>query len=270
MSWTAAVDFSPGRQHRLDHRPCQDYGQVVKLDDNLILGAIADGAGTCELSHLGAQAAVGAAIRHGMNKYAERDEALPIARDQNDRNLARLIEDSTEVARDAIFASAKDQGLPGDALATTLLVFVAGPLGLSVAQIGDSVLVFRNGTGSYRLALEPDRGEFANETLFVTDAAALSETRTETHSGTVSFIAAFSDGLVPVSIANEDMNPHAPFFQPLEDFVIGSMSDGDVHRGIRSFLRSDRLVERTDDDMTLMLCGWHADAALTATRHGSA
>ena len=211
MSWTAAVDYSPGRRHRRDSRPCQDYGQLAKLDDNLILGAIADGAGTCPLGHLGAQAAVGAVMRNGIGRF--RAGGAPRAGSPRgpDTTFAAVIEDSIDVARDAIARTARDHAMTIDALATTLLVFVAGPLGLVVAQVGDSVLVYRDAAGGYRLAIAPDRGEFANETVFVTDAAAHAETRIESHQGPVSFIAAFSDGLIPVSIANDDRKPHAPF-----------------------------------------------------------
>ncbi len=262
MSWTAAVDFSSGRLHRRDSRPCQDYGQVLKLDENLILGAIADGAGTCPMSHLGAHAAVGSVIRHGVERYqVSRSKKDPHAAGI-DLALAALIEESTEVARDSVARVAQENRLPLDALATTLLVFAAGPLGFAAVQVGDSALVYRDASTGYRLALSPDRGEYANETLFITDAAARAETRLEHHQGSIAFIAAFSDGLMPVSIANDDQRPHAPFFQPLDEFVSGSESDGDVHRGIRAFLRSERLVERTDDDMTLMLCGWQPDDGL--------
>lgn len=254
MSWTAAVDYSAGRRHRRDKIPCQDYGQIIRLNEDLILGAIADGAGTCPLSHLGAQAAVGTVL----NTLAARfhDTNTP---NSGSRSLSAILDDSVEIATDAIARAASNQGFEPKDLATTFLVFVAGPIGFALLQVGDGALVYRAGNGDYEVAVEPDRGEFANETLFVNDAIASSEARRESRAGKVSFIAAFTDGLAPVSIANRDCRPHAPFFKPLEAFVSDSESDGEVHRGIRSFLRSDRLTERTDDDMTLMLCGWQPD-----------
>ena len=62
MSWTAAVDFRQGTHHRRAGAPCQDFGRLAKPNEDLLLGALADGAGSAPLSHLGAHAAVQAAL----------------------------------------------------------------------------------------------------------------------------------------------------------------------------------------------------------------
>ncbi|MBP5857719.1 protein phosphatase 2C domain-containing protein [Marivibrio halodurans] len=256
MSWVAALDFAQGRHHRAAGVPCQDFGRVVHPAEDVLLGAIADGAGSAALGHLGAQAAVGAAIallgpRLGANPGLRGDPA------GGPGGADALFDGLLEAARAAISETARHQGRPIDALATTLTVFAAGPLGVAVFQIGDGWIVSRGPEGDYALVGHPQRGEYANETVFVTGADA-EETLAITHiAEPIRFLCAATDGLTHVSIAAADDRPHAAFFQPLDSFIASTEDAADAHRAIRGFLRSEGLRARVEDDVTLMLGGWH-------------
>ena len=62
MSWMAALDYRQGTAHRAAGIPCQDFGRLVQLDEDTIIAALADGAGSARFSHYGARAAVDCAL----------------------------------------------------------------------------------------------------------------------------------------------------------------------------------------------------------------
>ena len=62
MSWMAALDYRQGTAHRAAGIPCQDFGRLVQLDEDTVIAALADGAGSARFSHYGARAAVDCAL----------------------------------------------------------------------------------------------------------------------------------------------------------------------------------------------------------------
>src|SRR3546814_19725706 len=69
----------------------------------------------------------------------------------------------------------------------------------------------------------------------------------------VEFLCAATDGLQPLSIHGADWTPHETFFRKLDRYSAAAGDDGEIHRGIREFLRSDGLNARTADDTALLL-----------------
>lgn len=70
-------------------------------------------------------------------------------------------------------------------------------------------------------------------------------------------LAVMSDGLLPLAINIVQNKPYPPFFNPLFTFVASIESnEGDednAHQQLESFLDSERVNARTDDDKTLVL-----------------
>jgi len=249
MTWRAAVDYRQGSVHRKQGTPCQDFGIVRKLDHmDAVIGAIADGAGSAALSHIGAQTASHCALSLLAERAAEvsgPDETL----------LQNLIDDVRRRLADA----ADLHGCSPDDLACTLIAFVAWPTGIAAIQIGDGFLISGDGRRGFRRIGAGHHGEYINETLFVTDPDVGDQAEIVVETGTIRFIAAATDGLQHVSISSEDGRPHQPFFRPLNDYVTMTANDDEIHWGIREFLRSEKLSERVDDDVALLLCGWREE-----------
>lgn len=249
MSWRAAVDFRQGAAHRKTGTPCQDFGGVRTLPHlDIVVGAIADGSGSAELSHIGAQSATRCALTMLADRAAQADgpeESL----------LQNLILD----VRANLDSTAKAYGCDPDDLACTLIAFIAWPTGIASIQIGDGYLIRGDGRYGFRKVGAGQRGEYVNETIFITDQDAPDQVAVTIEDGPVRFIAAATDGLEHVSISSENGLPHRPFFRPLNDYVSMTANDDEIHRGIREFLRSEKLSERVDDDVTLLLCGWRED-----------
>jgi serine/threonine protein phosphatase PrpC len=262
MSWNAAVDFRKGKSHVKREEPCQDYGQITKLKDDIIVGAVADGAGSAKYSHIGAKTAVRSAI-NTMRSNTSQFEA--IARHPNFNDAAEVLQALLGNVQESLESTAADHLAPLNDLATTLIVIVASPNGMAAMQIGDGFIVFRQSGRRYELMFRPDKGEHINETSFITESDATASMQVAVHDGPLEFFCASTDALEPLSIRYSDWKPHTPFFRPLDECTALAKDDDDVHRGIRAFLRSDGLVERVEDDCTLMLGGYHSETRFSGS-----
>lgn len=139
-------------------------------------------------------------------------------------------------------------------LACTLLVFVATPDWVAAMQIGDGFIVMRSQESEYQLLFQPDKGEFANETTFITSTNALKEMQVKVIPEKQEFICASTDGLEKVAIRLSDWKPFSPFFKPLEEYLHEPVNGEEKDKYLTEFLNSERLNSRTDDDKTLLLC----------------
>ena len=154
----------------------------------------------------------------------------------------------------ALEEQAASEGYSVDDLACTLLGFIAKPNWVAAMQIGDGFIVLRSREENSQLLFPPDKGEYINETTFVTSANALEAMRVCVKMGNPEFICASTDGLERLAIHMSDWTPFAPFFQPLEEYLRETSAPEQEEEYLISFLNSDRLNARTDDDKTLLLC----------------
>ena len=256
MAWKTIARSSIGRTHIKKSLPCQDFAEIREVSKGLIIGACSDGAGSAKKSEVGAQQAVDAALRsmtrHGFALFKSEEEARKTF-------LSVLAE-----VKENLAAAAEIHDVDVKQLNCTLLCFVATPRRLVAAQIGDGFLVFRRKpkaateefalAAQYELLFEPDRGEFANQTVFVTSSRAENALQVGLVKGDIDFVAAGSDGLLPVAVRYKDWSAHAPFFAPFYTFLKDDPPQAEMESEIDAFLASDRLNKKTDDDKTLMLC----------------
>jgi hypothetical protein len=127
-----------------------------------------------------------------------------------------------------------------------------------VGQIGDGVVVA--GEGEALVAVTRlQRGEYANETHFLTQANALEQLDISMVEHPVSALAVMSDGLVRLALKMPEQEPHAPFFRPLFRVIAavaepgGALDETEAARQLSAFLGSERVNARTDDDKSLVL-----------------
>jgi hypothetical protein len=144
------------------------------------------------------------------------------------------------------------------AYATTLTCAIATADRLVVGQIGDGVVVAGEGERLFSVT-RLQRGEYANETHFLTQPDALDQLLVEVIEQPVRALAVMSDGLVRLALKMPEQEPHAPFFQPLFRVTTdigqpGGAPDGtEAARQLAAFLGSERVNARTDDDKSLVL-----------------
>ena len=242
-SLRVAAASHAGRAHLETGTPCQDASEYrfCPTTDSLV-AAVADGAGSAARSEQGAQAAVATLVSEAlalMQQGASPCEALSAAFERAQKTVAALAE--------------SEQGDPGD-YATTLLSVVWTKHGLVAAQTGDGAIL-----ADGELVIEPDRGEYVNETRFITSPAWQPTVRSI--DGRIERLAMMTDGLQDLALefGCTQPRPHAPFFDPLFRWLAEQADEEPASSRLESFLGSERIGERTHDDVTLLLAmrgGW--------------
>ena len=254
MAWRAVVRSSIGTSHQNHQMPCQDYGDCKILND-VIVGAVADGAGSVKYAEVGAQLAVKTVLEYLTNVEKWRQFQLP-----DEQEAKELFANIVNKVVTALQEQAVSHGYSIDDLACTLLVVIATPVWVIAMQIGDGFIVVRFQQEEHILLFQPDKGEYINETTFVTSVNALDKMRVCVQPGHQEFICAATDGLERLAIRMSDWTPFAPFFQPLEEYLRETNDPEQKDEYLKSFLDSERLNARTDDDKTLLLCFYDPDS----------
>lgn len=258
MKWKAVARSAIGTSHENQGIVCQDYGDYRIFQDVIIVGAVADGAGSAKHSDIGAKLAVETVLKcfSDISEYPEKQEEFeqgfsqPLSKEEAQKVFAEIVNKViTELQKQA---DEKDYFI--NDLACTLLVFLATPDWFAAMQIGDGFIVMRSQESEYQLLFQPDKGEFANETTFITSANAVKEMQVTVISEKQQFICASTDGLEKVAIRLSDWEPFSPFFKPLEEYLHEPVNEEEKDKYLMEFLNSERLNSRTDDDKTLLLC----------------
>ena len=287
MNWKAIARSAIGTSHIKQQMPCQDYGDYKMIDD-AIVGVVADGAGSAKHSDIGAKLAVNTVLeviskldtstitelcKCNGDRFGEVEKpktsawkpwnlsqnnkshntAVAVAQSDSEQKACQLFTSVVKQVTTALKEQAKNNNYSLDDLACTLLIVIATPSGLAAMQIGDGFITVRYPEKLPQLLFTPDKGEYINETTFVTSTNALKDMKVKIQLGQPEFICASTDGLERLAIRLSDWTPFAPFFQPLEQYL-RETENLDSDKYLEDFLNSERLNARTDDDKTLFLC----------------
>jgi len=256
--WLAAGSSAMGTSHLADSAPCQDSHGLKELPRGGFLAAVADGAGSAAKSEVGSRLAVDVVLAF----LAQRLESAPPA---DDTAWATLIREAFDAAATALVNEAVERNLPLTALSTTLMLAVVHPQRSLMAGVGDCVAVAQTSgsapspdgaqgtTGEWSLPIKPARGEYANETTFLTSPGWPTRLQVEFLAATPERVALFSDGLLRLALNLAAAAPHAPFFNSVFAFLTSQPSLDITAQALGEFLQSDRVNARTDDDKTLVV-----------------
>jgi serine/threonine protein phosphatase PrpC len=249
VNWQVIGAAVQGLSHQKQGLPCQDALEYRCLPGGTLLVALADGAGSATRSELGAQAAVQAAVDALVAGLTKGQPAECC-------DWVEVFWETFESARAAVIRLAEERDEPLGAFATTLTCLAATPEELIVGQLGDGAVVAGGADGSLDTVTTVQRGEYANETYFLTQEQALEQVVIQVINLPMQALAVMSDGLTRLALKRPTNEPHLPFFKPLFAFVEASAPSNDgaqASEALTSFLASPRVCERTDDDKTLVL-----------------
>ena len=286
MNWKAIARSAIGTSHIKQQMPCQDYS-AYKIINDAIIGVVADGAGSAKHSEAGAKLAVDTVLKtiteqdianiaelynsHSVreterNNSAWKPWSLLGKREKNSNAAVTIAQSPTELKASQFFSKivkqvvstlssqAENNNYSINDLACTLLIVIATPNGVAAMQIGDGFITVRYPEKEPELLFAPDKGEYINETTFITSTNALEDMKVVIQAGLPEFICASTDGLERLAIRLSDWTPFTPFFQPLEQYLQETENLEESDEYLLSFLNSERLNARTDDDKTLFLC----------------
>ena len=208
------------------------------------IGIISDGAGSAKMGGQGASIVcrtIGAAARERLKISA--DPLRPAE-----------VESWVDEARYRIWMAAARLGLKPRDFSATLVAVFAFPDRLITAQIGDGAAVGSLADADKWIALTwPAHGEYASTTYFVTQSPPA--LRVAQHIGEYSHIALFSDGIERLALDFSEKEPFQPFFSSVSRPLDGSGPGRNLQlsRGLKTFLQSEKITSRTDDDKTLIV-----------------
>ena len=107
---------------------------------------------------------------------------------------------------------------------------------------------------AYTLVSAPQRGEYANETNFITMNNWREEVQVRAEPSSVKRLAIFTDGIQSMELDSAyDNKPYAPFFDPLFAWAEKQEDEQADDEMLADFLVSPKVTARTNDDITLAL-----------------
>jgi serine/threonine protein phosphatase PrpC len=245
--WRVAAASVRGTSHEKVGQLCQDAHHWQKLPQGVLVAAVADGAGSATLGKVGAIVATQTAVETICCQEAK----LHLAKDEQE--WQQILIQALEAAKAAVEAEAAVCGMQARDLATTLIIVVAKPGLIAAIQVGDGLAVAGDRAGNMIALTAAQRGEYINETTFLVSPHALDTVQVTLWRGAMSTIAVFSDGLQMLAVNMSDGTPYVPFFSPLFQFIADVEDENEAKEQLAAFLRSPRITERTDDDLTLLL-----------------
>jgi hypothetical protein len=251
--WLASGVSVRGRSHFATGEPCQDHCIARSFGGVQIL-ALADGAGSCELSGIGAKAACIGFVSHVR-------ELLGPCRSEAEA-VEAFLEESTETDWHAAVESAREwveraalkrEVDAQNSMACTFLGAVLGSSSAIVLQIGDGAWVAEVGQGCFGCVTWPENGEFGNETFFLTQATWREHVQfakiPKSHG--LRSLTGFSDGVETLCLDQAAKVPIDGFFQRLAT-VRRSCGRREYEAALKQLLQSPRVTEKSDDDCSIV------------------
>lgn len=245
--WRHIAQSLRGTSHIADGTCCQDHNGVRLLGEDAaatLVACVADGAGSARFSNIGARIACDTVLENAVNHFLEHEHFNGFGRDDAIRWC-----DGTHAR---IEAESRKRDYAARDLATTLLVAIVGQRSSSFFQIGDGGIVVRN-HGVYGIVFWPQTGEYANSTNFVTSEDYRDRLEFLAIPESCADIALFTDGLERLALSFNLRTPHVPFFEPLFNALRTIDDLPGLSAGLREFLGSTSVRNRSDDDKTLII-----------------
>ncbi|MCS7072919.1 MAG: protein phosphatase 2C domain-containing protein [Bacteroidia bacterium] len=168
--WLVARASVPGKLHEGSESPslCQDANLVQKVgESNWLICIVSDGAGSCEYSHVGSGMVVEYTFQRFQslletNNWIE-ENTIPEVEEWHEKakqTFKEVLTDLQQFARESCYHLSS--------LSATVIVVIASPLGLLVSHIGDGRAGYRTVQGEWKSMMNPHKGDYANETVFIT------------------------------------------------------------------------------------------------------
>lgn len=251
-NWKTLVHSATGVRHQANNMACQDAGGML-ITGQTIIGVAADGAGSAKRSEIGSQLVV-EVTKAELNKalgHIKLHEFFGFRLSWTEKKAKQIFERVLRENLKALNLKAKQMKCPVEHLASTLIAFIVTPRWIAIAQIGDGFVVIReSGEEEYRLVFPPGKGEFANETYFVTGKRASEKIQVCVIKSEIEFICACTDGLEKVALSIANKSAHQPFFQGFEN----NFKTENGKEWLREWLEKNKALNmKTEDDKTVVI-----------------
>jgi serine/threonine protein phosphatase PrpC len=248
-SWKIIAASVTGTAHTAKNDACQDFfdWQTIEFQDEVLIAVVSDGAGSAKMGGAGAKINCTAMMRE-IRGLVEKDNGIKGVTREHALGWLKLLQTQFQVL-------AEFERLEINDFACTLLAAIVHNETAIFLQIGDGGIVYSalDAPGEYHLVIEPQQGEYANSTNFVTDRDATETLKFEMLEKPIGELAIFTDGLQRIALDYQTNTAHAPFFRPMFAPLRAAKVSSNLNEKLEDFLDSPKINERTDDDKTLIL-----------------
>lgn len=208
--------------------------------------ALADGAGSAKCCEVGAKLAVETII----SAINDHPGSLHDIMEATEIEFGRMV-------REVLFEKSRSEGNKIEDYACTLLA-AAFEGGCSYFwQIGDGAWIVDT-RGGVECATWPHKGEFNNQTAFITSDDWESKWTSAIFEDVVAALG-FTDGLEMFCLDSATRKPHLPFVERIFSALRSQPSESEICLRIEQLLTSPLINQREDDDLTLVLV-WRSSA----------
>lgn len=252
-SWKYAFSSVAGTSHTDLGTTCQDFSQSELFKTSEGTEALAmvasDGAGSAKQSEVASALACARLLQEFKLHFECGGSVTGVDRDFATNWLVSF--------QNEIKARAQHEELDARDFACTLLAAVIGTDCAAFFQIGDGAIIVSSPEDptQYDYVFWPQQGEYANQTYFITDSDATKNIQHSLTRGYLDEVAIITDGIQGLALHYASMSVHSAFFEPIFSWLrtASEHDSNSLAAPIISFLNSDRVNERTNDDKTLML-----------------
>jgi hypothetical protein len=250
--WRIALASAVGTSHESTGAPCQDSSALTEIegrDGPVLIAAVSDGAGSAAHSELGSALAVRTFVELVQLFFAQ-GRGLP---DIDHVVACGWVRETADTVTSAAHASGHQ---PRD-YSCTLLAAIVGPNHAAFTQVGDGAIVVSHGDeDGWAYVFWPQHGEYANTTNFIQSPDIDGVVAFDLAPRCITEFAIFSDGIENLVLHKAERSVHQGFFrdmiQPVRRSLVTGLDEA-LSDGLRRYLASRTICERTDDDKTLLL-----------------
>lgn len=261
MQWRTARASVIGTGHIRANMPCQDSNYVMQIGDSVII-AVSDGLGSAAYSDVGSKFVCQDVVTRIANSLTPPKSSLMssishfiLGTAQAQLVMQDIMTDAVTQARAALEELATTNQHALRDYACTLLIAVLTPKEWHVLHIGDGAVVGIISTTEVKTLSAPDNGEFINVTVPLTSNEYRTNLRYSHGADELYGIALLSDGVQPMCINYQTNAAFPGFFTPLIQWLaeLPESELAQAHPVLTTLLDSDKLRQKSDDDMTLVL-----------------
>jgi len=255
QEWKIIGASVQGTIHKRSGVPCQDAHAYKILSDSTIIIVVADGAGSADQSAEGASCAV----KHGLSSIEQHLRPLLKSNDPSksqsisEEVCRSIMNEAFNDAHQAILELARSKKISPRDLASTLIAAFTFENCLVSAQIGDGAAVAQSIDGHFFATIQPQRGEYANETNFLSAENPLDYLEVNVSQQPIKSLVVMTDGVTRLAIHLGQNKPHAGFFRPLVGFLTQVENTKKGCKELKNFLNSNRVRTHTYHDRTLVV-----------------
>jgi hypothetical protein len=248
MSWKFIGEKANGTSHLNMGKVCEDflsYDVIQQDNDEILICCLSDGAGSAQYAAKAARLATerGVDIIKNMisiNAKIEEDSILSLA----------------ESLYDELKKEAENHHTNLNEFSCTFLGCILYEKSSIFFQIGDGIIIRNDNCGNYTSIWLPQNGEYSNITNFLIDDNNLGNLKILSLDETINEVALTTDGLQMLILNNETNIIHQPFFVNLFKWLRLANSKEQIAilgGKLQTYLSSELINNRTDDDKTLFL-----------------